>query len=87
MKKKVVTIIISLFVMGSLIAAIATANAQKTPFEANVEALSSPDWMDPGTGDCWDSLEFTLNVLYLQCDACKYFYGLPNPLTKDTCNK
>lgn len=51
---------------------------ENTPlFEANVEALASPEFNQEGTGKCYKKYEFSLTALFLSCTTCRYCYGVP----------
>ena len=80
--------LIALLVAG-LSLEVASLNSHKNEtFYMNLEALSEPEAFAKGHGDCYDSEEFSLNVLYLDCDAgCRYYYGVPIIWTKSTCGE
>ena len=58
-------------------------------FDANLEAILSPEFLQPGKGDCFnkDFYRFTTSALFLPCEVCRFYYGVPiDPWSDGTCN-
>jgi hypothetical protein len=76
MKTKYAIIAVTIIVAAAFTSA--KAFKENTPlFEANVEALTSPEAYQKGTGKCYKEYEFSLTALFLSCSTCRYYYGVP----------
>ncbi|MBO4917827.1 MAG: hypothetical protein J5374_08105 [Bacteroidales bacterium] len=82
MEKKHILIALAaiMLVVGSVLTVRAVRERNQSPlFKANLEAILGPEFLQPGTGDCFDKdlYIFTTSALFLPCDVCCFYFGVP----------
>lgn len=87
MKKLLLFATMAFFCLGSYVAikSFVLDSKEDILIKPMVEALSQAEFGQRGYGPCYQSLGFSLTVLYLDCNSCLYWYGIPYFLSDDTC--
>lgn len=91
-KKKYLIVIAAFFLVISSIITVRAVHEHSSSsmlFDANLEAILSPEFLQPGKGDCFnkDFYRFTTSALFLPCEVCRFYYGVPiDPWSDGTCN-
>lgn len=91
-KKKLLIVVASIFLVVSsmlTVRAVREHSPSSMLFDANLEAILAPEFLQPGKGNCFDKDQYVFNVnaLFLPCDLCVFFFGVPiDPWPDGSCN-